>query len=651
MGDSIAQAAAPREGLIGWWTMDTNDMSSTGATLYDKSGQNNNGTVTGTTTSTGRIGQSRTFNGTSDTIIAADNASLRFGVGSFTLSAWIKTSNTNDRNIIDKYAATGGGGQYSMQISSNKLRCWTWNAAYGPVQSSNTTITDNKWHHVLCSVSSDGTTVTVYVDGAADGSNTATAKNSDSDSTFKIGSNSTPTYFTGSLDDVRIYNRALSAAEVAQLYSSAKTAYTKSAPRDEKKLVGWWTMDNNDINGTTYYDKSGLGNNATSTSASPQIAPGKINEAFQASTGLATGDINAMDSQSAITISTWIKATSTVTQAMIVSKKPLNSVFGLYFESGGLLRMRGGGFTSTYQLSYSPPINVWKHLVAILNGTTGEVYIDGVSQGQQTINAMGSSAFGLRIGRAESDDVGAGYNFPGSLDDVRIYNYALSAQEVSQLYTAAKKNYTSSAPMEGLVGWWKMDVSDMSATGATLYDKSGKNNNGTVTGTTTSTGRIAQARSFNGTSDKISISNVDMAAASSTFAIWFRANALNLVIAGKSGDADTYIYPPNSTRIDVQTDTSLTVKNFTVPTMSLGVWYHLVVTRGSNTTRLYLNGVESSSGGQTQTDAMTINQIGTYSSGSLWWNGALDDVRFYNRALSATEVSQLYNSAKKAYIR
>jgi len=95
----------------------------------------------------------------------------------------------------------------------------------------------------------------------------------------------------------------------------------------------------------------------------------------------------------------------------------------------------------------------------------------------------------------------------------------------------------------------------------------------------------------------------------------------------------------------VQTDTVSTFKDFTVPKMSLERWYHLVVTRNNGTTKVYLNGEESSSGGQTQIPDLTIDQIGRYTNGAsgFWYNGMLDEVKIYNYKITLDEIRENYN--------
>ncbi len=196
----------------------------------------------------------------------------------------------------------------------------------------------------------------------------------------------------------------------------------------------------------------------------------------------------------------------------------------------------------------------------------------------------------------------------------------------------------------GLLGWWTFDGANTWST--TTTDKSGKGNHGGLTnGVAVTTGKIGQASKFNGSNWVTLSSNVDVSASGSTISLWFKPSVISpLILLGKEANGNTYVFMQSATAILVQTDVVSTVKTFNVPTLLADNWYHLTVTRNNNTTRVYLNGVESSSGGQTQTDVLTINGIGRYHSGDIGfnWKGLFDDVRIYNRALSLREIQQLY---------
>jgi hypothetical protein len=93
-------------------------------------------------------------------------------------------------------------------------------------------------------------------------------------------------------------------------------------------------------------------------------------------------------------------------------------------------------------------------------------------------------------------------------------------------------------------------------------------------------------------------------------------------------------------------------KTFQFPQLTLNQWCHLVMTRDSgNSMSVYVNGVGSTSNPQTYSNTLQVNQIGRYSNFTSQYNtqGVIGEVKIYNRALSATEVLQNYNAAKKRY--
>lgn len=153
---------------------------------------------------------------------------------------------------------------------------------------------------------------------------------------------------------------------------------------------------------------------------------------------------------------------------------------------------------------------------------------------------------------------------------------------------------------------------------------------------------------FDGVNDKISFSGVTLSAGTSSISCWFKADAFGGVTVGQLASSNAYIRVFNSTTIRVQTNVTGTFKDYTVPTMSTGTWYNLIITRGaSDLTHVYLNGTESSSGGQSQTDPFTIDQIGAYWDGlnGLMFDGKISDVRVYNSVLSGTDIANIQTNA------
>ncbi len=212
-------------GLVGYWNLD----EGTGTTALDLSGNGNGGTlVNGPTWVNGQISGALSFNGTNNytNVGSPSNGSLDFGTGDFTLSAWINLPTTPAAN--EWVFAKGGSGTvgYNIYIStSNKFNC-SIQATGGSNQSlsGNTTLAVGSFKYVAC-VFSRANGIYGYLDGVFNASTTYASGNTNSvtnSSNFRIGSYSSGNYFSGLIDDVRVYNRALSAAEIQALYNAEK---------------------------------------------------------------------------------------------------------------------------------------------------------------------------------------------------------------------------------------------------------------------------------------------------------------------------------------------------------------------------------------------------------------------------------------------
>jgi RNA polymerase sigma factor (sigma-70 family) len=231
-------AASLREGLVLDMTFGQDEASSgvitdssgkaRGGKITDSSGKGNHGVAAGVRwTSDGRRGGAYEFTADGDEIVISNNPSLN--PKQLTLAAWIKTSYMDDkwRRIFDKswdqgYDLTMGGdwhglsyrGQVGIEIGP-KLKFIR----------SGIVVADGQWHHVAGTF--DGNEEIVYVDGRPMGSPVPWKKPVPSNSfNLIIGSNrSTPSEesglsFIGLIDEPMMWNRALSANEVAFLYQS-----------------------------------------------------------------------------------------------------------------------------------------------------------------------------------------------------------------------------------------------------------------------------------------------------------------------------------------------------------------------------------------------------------------------------------------------
>lgn len=218
---------------------------------------------------------------------------------------------------------------------------------------------------------------------------------------------------------------------------------------------------------------------------------------------------------------------------------------------------------------------------------------------------------------------------------------------------------------DGLMGHWKFDEVE-TATSTTTYDATGSNYNGTLSGGTvraSSTCKIANCMYFDGSDDQISLgSGTQYDSASFSVVFWMRPVQLN----GTTANSNIFLGRENylnsgfragvrkdapTGRIDFWTTQSggtltLTSGSSAVSTSS-GAFYHVVVTYTSSTSNgvMYLDGIQvgSSTGSYVVPTGRTLAIDGGIG-GVTFLNSYIDDVRWYNRVLSADEVRQLYNS-------
>ena len=228
-------------GLVGYWRLD----EGTGGTALDQSGSGYNGTfVNGPVRSSGRAGGAVTFDGVNDYIQVGAQPGLVMTTA-MTISAWIRSTGSGGI-IVNKE------GEYELGIVSGTLR---WAVAHGSPSGWDWTNTGwivpaNQWVHVAMVYGNSE--IRTYANGALVHTDPAWSTMTDcitAQNDFRIGGRqAAPQYFAGSIDEVRVYNRALSADEIQGLAG------------DNVQYVYGLDLISQKRNGTTrYYGYDGLG--------------------------------------------------------------------------------------------------------------------------------------------------------------------------------------------------------------------------------------------------------------------------------------------------------------------------------------------------------------------------------------------------------
>ena len=226
VGVTVGSGTVASPGLVGYWKFD----DASGTTAVDSSGVGNTGTlVNGPTWTTGKIGSALAFNGLSNYVSVASKPALN--AFPLTVGVWLKTSTADGvRGVVTKYNGGVYNG-YNVFLNNGNLCAWyirdTSNFVYdGSGCPFNVPgYNDNQWHHVVYVVDAAGGRL--YVDGVQKGSLGWTGSAGAPTTTEPVqigrytGAFNGVEYFPGLLDDVRIYNTALSASDVLALATGA----------------------------------------------------------------------------------------------------------------------------------------------------------------------------------------------------------------------------------------------------------------------------------------------------------------------------------------------------------------------------------------------------------------------------------------------
>jgi len=227
-------------------------------------------------------------------------------------------------------------------------------------------------------------------------------------------------------------------------FKAAEAALIIQAPKYiglNSGLVGYWSFDGKDMAGNTAYDRSGQNNNGTLTNG-PKRAIGKIGQglSFDGSNDyISISNFCSSISNTAGTISAWVKPN--VDNQGTDNNDYIFNCGGVAAHSPSLLIL--GGTIPEYRIIKStvatiattrPKVNVWVHLVVTWNTSIQTIYVNGIQEDSDTtasITPSGSATIG------QYPDVPSG-TWPGLIDDVRVYNRALSGDEIKRLYNLGR---------------------------------------------------------------------------------------------------------------------------------------------------------------------------------------------------------------------
>lgn len=451
-----------RTGLIGHWKFD----EGSGTKVNDSSGRGNAGTITGATWASGKNGKALSFDGDDDYVLINNGSSFAPNA-STTYCTWIKMGDNNSTSESFIYFSTATYPRVHITTSTSKPIIYLGSSNYRYFSYPNDfDVLDKNWHHVCFLLTGTGQTdilnSKMWFDGIdASPSGTPTTSGSpNSFISFSIGGEPGTSFINALIDDVRIYNRELSTAEIQDIYQSgAMKVNSSSVGKLSDGLVGHWTFDGRDLNGTTAYDRSPVGTN-TGTISGAVTAIGKMGQALKFD---GVNDYISVSYNSSLelpdaggSVSCWFKISSKSGQDSRIGlvRKAINSNWVAY----------GGYFLYLYQnLSTSDPfliadlgsdnnvdrllstkthilLDKWYFATMVWDSNKLRMYLNGEEEASmdRTKSLVWAGTQPLRVGYPQGGKGASGDYIKGLMDDVRIYNRALSAEEVKDLYNLGR---------------------------------------------------------------------------------------------------------------------------------------------------------------------------------------------------------------------
>jgi hypothetical protein len=641
------------EGLVGHWKMDEASWNGTAGEIKDASGSGNNGiSVNSTTTTTGKFGNGGVFNGALNYAQIPDSNSLDF-TGDMTASFWVKPG-VNQKTYADIFSKHGPGG-YTLEENGLNLNqyyfAWDTTGAGGYTgQAITSSLTPNVWQ--LFTVVKSGANITHYINGVQAATGVGSSAN--------IATNSLPLnfselgvpggrQFTGSMDEIRFYNRALSPQEVSKLYAYAPGP------------VGYWNFDEN--NGIMINDISGNGNSAKTTN-NPLWTNGKIGSALSFPTtinGLAevyAGTSSSLDftNTTNFTVGAWIKRVTKGSGWHVIAVKgdvASDKYWDFYTQDDGTLQMQIKDGTTT--ANYSHPTKTvaadgkWHYVSVTVDHDANNVIfsIDGVFGSQingfqlNVLNNISVPAYPLRLGNW---NVLTNYGLAGYLDDVKIYNYVRSPEQIMQDMGGLAPNTNVQSSKETL-GYWKFD--EGSGTVTNNSGTQGSTLNGTLNNATWSNdGKFNKAVNFSGaTNNYVQIPAISSLSAGKPFTIslWAKTQYTGPTLTLVGYDSTHRLLISGSKLLSQQGGYDFYSDVFSVPYF-FNNWRHIVYWNNGSEERWYIDGKQTGAAHAISNASWDqAFKVGQYDLVNYPYSGIIDELKVYNYALGENDITNDYN--------
>lgn len=576
------------------------------------------------------------------TQITADNGG-QLNSSLATISFWVRPNSFPGSGEV--FILSNGGWQERWKVSlpSHGKPVFTTHSGGNCCSDldSGTPLALKAWTHVV--MVHDGQSDIIYLNGAKASEKTAAGNLDATKHPLGIGWNPIDGggWFDGTIDDVEIYNKALSGAEVTALHTAQSTFVGTASD-----LVASYKLNGDG------HDNSQFENDAHALSGA-SAQSNRFGRGSNAMKGGARADNSIALQSDYSTIGFWVNPASFPGsgEVFLFSNGGWQERLKISLPSHGkpVFTTHSGGACCSDMDSGTPlALNTWTYVTMVHDGTQDIIYFNGVRVNQKNVSGtLDKTNHPLGIGY---DPIDNGGFFDGTMDDVEVYNRALTDAEILALYNGQKDadviagnlvaNYT-----------FKGNGHD-----ATAYNN---NANGFVAGKDRF-GKSNSAASFNGKGTEVTASNSSQLNSPQTsVSFWanpktYAANGENFILSFGGWQERWKISLPTHGKPVWTTNHSGGISDMDSGdgnTLPLNTWTHVVMVHDGANDVIYFNGNQVASKAVAGTLNNTTKPLGIgYNAvdGGNWFDGGLDEVQIYNNALSAAEIKALYDAQSKA---
>lgn len=457
------------DGLVAYYKMEDNTASTA---VIDEVGVNNGVATVNTTelSTTGKLNNGFSLTSSSSEYIdLGSDSSLKF-TGDFTVSFWINTSTTGSTmRILGNRSASGTNTGWEVFINSGGIAGMQVDTPAGLVSvTGSTNVADGVWRQVIAKRS--GSILSFKINNVAEGSPTGSSTGdcgTDADNTYIGRTPQTAQYYNGKIDNLRIFDRALTDAEDTILYNAGNGNEDNGSGSTVVSLK----MEDNAAS-TDVTDTTGLNTVTSTTNTSNLTTTGLLGNGFNfngSSEYLDLGSAAALKFTEDFTVNVWVRLNSAGVQRIAGNRSSSGDNVGwdLSKTSGGSATFILDEGAVSYSVTATTSIidSAWHMLTIKRSGSTLSIFIDGVSEGTPTGSStadIGTLAENTYVGRTPFS---ANY-FSGDMDSYTAFNRAISDDEIAILYNGGRGT-------DSLTGSTTQLVHMFSSTkiGAPVYDQ------------------------------------------------------------------------------------------------------------------------------------------------------------------------------------